>query len=134
MRPDGVTVTQDGVAVLVHTHSAAAVTPNAPVTPVGGADTVVGVTVPQHGVVLAAGCVTVNVRPAIVAVPERWALPVLAATVMLTLPLPAPLEPALTVSHEALLVAVQVQELAAVTVAVVTSPPAAAVRLVGDTV
>jgi hypothetical protein len=45
----------------------------------------------------------VNVLPAIVTVPERCVIAVLAATVTDRLPLPVPLPPFVTVSHEALL-------------------------------
>jgi hypothetical protein len=56
------------------------------------------------GGALAAACDTVNVLPAIVSVPVR-AVPVLAAAVKPTVPLPVPLVPDVTVSHDALLVA-----------------------------
>lgn len=44
-----------------------------------------------------------NVLPAIVTVPERCVIAVLAATVTATLPLPVPLPPFVMVSHETLL-------------------------------
>ncbi len=61
----------------------------------------------------------------------RTVPPVLAATVSVTLPLPLPLLPFAMVTHDALLVAVQAQLDPAVTLTVVVSPPAAAVRLPG---
>ncbi len=77
-----------------------------------------------------AAWVTVKVWPAMVIVPLRWA-PVLAATATLTLPLPVPVAPLLTVSHVALLVALQAQVLPAVTATLVASPAAGEVRVVG---
>ena len=54
-----------------------------------------------------AACVTVNVLPAMVNVPVRADVPVLAATVYVTLPLPLPEAPEVMVSQLASLVAVQ---------------------------
>ena len=74
---------------------------------------------------------TVKVWPAMVIVPLRWA-PVLAATATLTLPSGrVPVAPLLTVSHAALLVALQAQVLPAVTATLVASPAAGEVRVVG---
>jgi hypothetical protein len=69
-------------------------------------------------------CVTVKVLPAIVSVPVRLVVPVLAATLKVTVPPPVPAAPAVTVIHTALLTAVHVQPAAALTV-VLTVPPAA---------
>jgi hypothetical protein len=69
-------------------------------------------------------CVTVKVRPAIVIVPVRF-LPALAATLKATLPLPAPLCPAVTVIQAASLVAVHAQ-LAGVVTATAGPVPAPA--------
>ena len=69
----------------------------------------------------AASCDTVNVRPAIDAVPTR-AVPVFASELRLTVPFPAPLAPAVMRSHEALLVAVHVQPAPVVTVVVMPPP------------
>ena len=67
---------------------------------------------------------TVNVVPAIVRVP-LWALvPVLAAALKATVPLPVPLVPAVTVSQDALLSALHAHVLPAVTVTL-PLPPAA---------
>ena len=64
----------------------------------------------------AAACVTVNVAPAMVRVPVRLDATVFAATSKVTDPLPDPVAPAVTVIHNALLVAVQLQPVAAITV------------------
>lgn len=63
--------------------------------------------------------------------PVRCEVAVLAATLTLTLPLPVPLAPAVTLSHEAELVAVHLQPLDVVTVTLLVSPGALTVRLVG---
>jgi len=62
--------------------------------------------------------VTVNVWPAIVSVPVRDNAEVLAPTLYVTVPLPAPLAPAVTDSHPVFVVAVQLQPALAVTVTV----------------
>ena len=76
-----------------------------------------------------------NVWPPIVAVPVRL-LPGLAATFKVTVPLPLPLAPEATVTHDALLVVVHVQPAAVATVTWTPEAPAATDRLVGviDTV
>jgi len=70
-----------------------------------------------------AACVTVNVWPATVMVPVRT-LPGFAATLNTTAPFPVPLAPKVTVTHAALLVAVQAQPVA-VDTATVPVPPGA---------
>jgi len=60
-------------------------------------------------------CVTVNVCPAMVIVPVRWLVPVLAATVKATVPLPVPLLPEVIFIQLTLLVATQGQPLEAIT-------------------
>ena len=70
-------------------------------------------------------CVTVNARPAIVRLVVRTA-PVLALTVNATEPFPVPLDPAVTVTHDALLTAVQGQP-CSVETATEPVPPAAAI-------
>jgi hypothetical protein len=70
-------------------------------------------------------------RPAIATVPVRWAAAGLAAMVMLTVPLPVPLAPAVTVIHAALLAAVHAQPEAEVTLTLVDSPAAIAVLAAG---
>jgi len=78
----------------------------------------------------AAACVTVNVWPAMVRVPER-APPVLAATLNPTEPFPLPFAPEVTATHPALLLAVQVQPLPVDTATVPVPPVAAIGELVG---
>ena len=68
---------------------------------------------------------TVNVWPPIVSVPLR-ALPVFAAAVKATVPLPVPDAPLVTVSHGALAVAVHVQLPADAVTAIVPAPPLSA--------
>lgn len=76
---------------------------------------------------------TVKVRPAMVSVPDREG-PVVDATVKLTVPSPLPLAPAVTVIHDALLFAVQVQPPPEVTLVDPFPPPAGTDWLSGDTV
>jgi hypothetical protein len=64
---------------------------------------------------------TVNVRPAIVSVPDLPD-PVVAATLNWTTPLPLPLAPSVTVIQSALLAAVHEQPAAAVTLTVPVPP------------
>ena len=74
-----------------------------------------------------------KVCPATVSVPLRCVVPVLAAALNPTVPLPLPLAPLVTVSHDvALLTAVQAQPVAAVTLVDPVPPPAATVWLVGE--
>lgn len=79
----------------------------------------------------APACVTVNVCPPIVIVPIRWVAEVFAATVYETVPAPDPVAPLAIEIHDALLAAVQLQPVGAVTLVVFDSPAAVAVRLVG---
>jgi len=92
--------------------------------PVVAADDVrfddVGEIVNVHG---AAAWVTVNVCPAMLSVPVREVVAVFAPTLYATEPEPLPLAPEVIVIHAALLAAVHVQPVAAVTV---TLPVAAA--------
>jgi hypothetical protein len=81
----------------------------------------------------AAACVTVKVAPAIVSVPVRCVVAVLAATLKETVPLPVSLAPAVTVIQELLLTAVHAHVLPAVTVALPVPPAATTDWLVGDT-
>ena len=78
----------------------------------------------------AAACVTVNVWPAMVRLPER-AAPVLAATLYVTDPSPLPLAPEVTVTHAAPLLAVQAQPVPADTAIVPVPPKAPTGALVG---
>jgi hypothetical protein len=122
-------VIQAGSPVVVHAQPDAVVTDSDPVPPAGDALTVPGVTVKEQG---DPGCVTVNVRPAIVAVPVRCDGVVLAATASDALPLPEPLAPPAIVIQLALLAAVQAHPDVVVTATVVVSPPAGDVRAVGE--
>ena len=79
----------------------------------------------------AAAWVTVKVCPAIVAEPLRDVVAVLAATLIATVPLPEPLAPLVTVSHDAVLDALHAQPAGAVTPTLVDSPAAIAFALVG---
>jgi hypothetical protein len=78
----------------------------------------------------AAAWFTVKVCPAMVIVPLRTP-PVFWATVYDTVPLPVPLEPAMIVTHAAVLVAVQLQPAPAVTETLALLPAAAGEELVG---
>jgi hypothetical protein len=78
-----------------------------------------GESVKEHAV---PASVTVKVLPAIVTVPVRELLVLLAATLICTVPLPDPEPPDVTVIHDALLVAVRLHPLVAVT-AMLTDPP-----------
>ena len=95
--------------------------------PVPAADTTLadaGEIVGAHAA--AACCVTVNVDPAMVSVPVRLVVPVLAALLNVTVPDPEPDAPVLTVIHATLLTAVQEQPVPAVIV-LLPVPPAAAI-------
>jgi hypothetical protein len=119
--PD-VIVSQDALLDAVHVQPLAALTAIVvPVPPLAAAVCDVGLIVYAH----ACDWVTLKVCPAIVSVPVRCA-PVLAAIVKATLPFPPPDAPDVIVSQDALLDAVQVQPLAALTAIVVPVPPLAA--------
>jgi hypothetical protein len=93
--------------------------------------TVVGETEKVHA---AAAWVTVTVRPATVNVPVRCDEPVLAATVNVTVPLPVPLLPAVTVIHEAFDAALHVHPEVALTFTLFVEVPAATlIVLLGET-
>ena len=74
----------------------------------------------------AAAWFTVYVWPAMVAVPVRGVVMVLAATVRATVPLPLPLAPLVTVSHDAVLAAVHAQPVGLVTATLAAWPAATA--------
>ena len=74
----------------------------------------------------AAAWFTVYVWPAMVAVPVRGVVTVLAATDRATVPLPLPLAPLVTVSHDAVLAAVQAQPVGLVTDTLAAWPAATA--------
>ena len=77
-------------------------------------------------------CVTVNVLPATVNVAVRVAVVVFAAALNATGPVPLPLAPEVTVSHAALLVAVQPHPVGAVTVTEPAPPAAVSAWLVAE--
>ena len=76
----------------------------------------------------------VKVFPATVAVPVRDAVPVLAATLKLTVPAPLPAAPVATVIQDALLTAVHGQPAAALTVVLAVPPAADTDWLMGEIV
>jgi hypothetical protein len=76
----------------------------------------------------------VTLCPPTVTIALRDAELVLTVAATLALPFPDPLAPLVTVSHDALLVAVQVQPVGAVTIDEPLPPPAPMFRLVGETV
>ena len=118
------TVIHVALLVAVQVQPVAAVTVTVPV-PVADATLAdAGEIVGPHGT--AACCVTVNVDPAIVSVPVRLVVPVLAALLNVTVPDPEPDAPALTVIHATLLTAVHEQPVPAVIV-LLPVPPAAAI-------
>jgi hypothetical protein len=80
----------------------------------------------------AAACETVNAWPAIVSVPERELVPVLAATEKVTVALPVPLAPAVMVIQAAPLVAVQLQPLLVATLELPLPPPEGNEALAGE--
>ena len=77
---------------------------------------------------------TVKLCPAIVNVADRAVVPVFAATLNATEPLPVPLAPLVIVTHVTGLVAVQAQPVAAVTLTVPVPPLATTDAEVGDSV
>ena len=108
-------VSHAALLVDVHAHPAAAVTATVPLELV--APTLAELD-PMVGVHAAPACVTVNVVPAMVSVPVREVPAVFAATEYVVDPVPLPVDPAVIVSHAALLVDVHAQPVAAVTATV----------------
>jgi hypothetical protein len=125
-----VTVSHDAVLVAVQPQPAAAVTATDALPPPTTMLRVVGETVNAH---VMPGCVMVTACPATVSVAFRAAVVVFAVAVTLTVPLPDPLAPLVTVSHDAPLVAVQPQLAPAATAMFETPPPTATFTFVGDT-
>ena len=80
----------------------------------------------------APACVTLNVVPAIVSVPDRLVVAVLVATLNAVVPGPVPPAPAVMLIHAALLAAVHAQAAPAVTVLPPVPPVAAKESLVGE--
>ncbi len=93
----------------------------------------IGETVNEQGGA-APAWVTVTVWPAMVSVPVRGDVAVLAAIEKATAPFPLPLAPEVMVSQEALLVAVQLQPPAVVTALLLELAAAPGVNTVGDAV
>lgn len=128
-----VTISHEGASLdAVHAQPAGAVMDVDPVDPAEGLDALTGVNENVHP---SAACVTVYVWFAIVSVPWRDCTPVFAEAAKVTVPLPLPLAPALTLNQDvALLTAVHVQPAAAVTLADPLPPNAATEPLCGETV
>ena len=103
----------------VQLHPLGAVTATEPEPPVAVNVREPGAIVSVHG---APAWPALNVFPAIVTDPVREALLGFAAALNVTVPLPDPLAPAVTVIHDALLVADQAQPAGAVTLTFVDSP------------
>jgi hypothetical protein len=105
-----VTVSHGTFATAVHVQVPPdAVTATDPEPPVSATFWLVGAIAIVHGGGGGAACDTVNVCPPIVSVPLR-AVPVFAATVNATVPLPVPEEPPVIVNHGTLATAVHPQE------------------------
>ena len=112
-------VIQGVLVVAVQPQPAAAATSMPAVPPAAVGVNISGVTVKVQG----APWFTVNVRPAIVTVPERPA-PVFAAIVSCTVPPPLPFAPDVTVTHVTFDIAVQLHPDPAVTDTVADPPDA----------
>jgi hypothetical protein len=128
LAPD-VIVSQDELSVAVQLQPVVVVTLTLLVLAASDGFRVVGATVKTQG---AAAWVTVRVCPAIVSVPVRGDVTVLAAMEKATVPLPDPLAPDVIVSQASLLVAVHEQPLVVVTVALLDPAVAAGFKEVGE--
>jgi len=118
-----VTVIHDGLFVVVHVQPAGAETATVVLSPSVANAFDPGLIVSLQ---FSAACVALKVLPAIVTEPVRGEVPVLGVAVIVTVPFPEPLEPAVTDSQPPLLLtAVQLQPAGAVTVTVVLSPAVA---------
>jgi hypothetical protein len=127
------TVSHDGALLLaVQAHPAGALTAVDPVAPFAAIEVLTGVSV---NVQPSAAWLTVKVWPAIVSVPCRVCVTPFAAAANVTVPLPLPLAPVLTLSQAGVLVAaVQAQPVGAVTLAEPLPPLAPTDVVNGDTV
>jgi len=114
-----VTVSHDALLAAVHVQPVCACIAKLPEPPAVAALAEPGETANEHEL---PASVTVKVLPAIVTVPVRELLALLAATLICTVPFPDPEPPDVTVTHDALLVAVQLHPLVAVT-AMLADPP-----------
>jgi len=125
-----VTVSHDVLLLTpVHAHPAGDVTPVEPVPPAAGTEPLVGAIA---YVQLMPGCVTLKLCPAIVRVPVRELVLLLAVALNATVPLPLPLAPPVTVSHDVLLLTpVHAHPASDVTLVEPVPPPAATAPLVG---
>jgi len=121
-----VSVNHGAFALAVHAHVfAEAVTVTEPEAPLSATFWLVGEIVNvQVGGGGGGACVTVNVLPAAAIEALRELLPVLAATVNPTLPLPVPEVPPVMLIHGALVVAVHAQLFADTVTAIDPDPPA----------
>jgi hypothetical protein len=126
-----VTVSHELLLVAVQPHPDGAVTATLVLSPAVAYAFDVGEIVSLH---VSAAWVALNVLPAMVTEPVREAVPVFAVAATVTVPLPVPLAPAVTVIHELLLVAVQLQPPGAVTATLVLSPAVANAFDVGEIV
>jgi hypothetical protein len=124
-------VIQGALLLAVHAQPAAAVTLMLPSVLVCGADTLCGEIVVVH---VTPAWVTVTVWPAIVNVPVRGVLALLAAIDSDTVPVPLPVDPPVIVIQGSALVAVHEQPPTEVTVMVPGEAPAATERLVDESV
>ena len=113
------TVIQDAFDVATHPQLEAAITLTLAAPPVLPRDVDVPLSEYVHG---AADCWTVNVCPAMVTLPVREDVVVFCVIERLTVPLPVPLAPALTVIQEAFDVATQEQLDTAVTLTLAAPP------------
>jgi hypothetical protein len=121
-------VTHAAPLVAFQVHPAVVVTVTDPLPPAAPSAWLPGEIANEHG---AAAWSSVKVCPPTVIVPVRAIVAVLAATAYDTAPLPSPEAPAVIVIHASLLVAVQAQPVAAVTVTVPAAPAATALAEAG---
>ena len=122
-------VIQAALLVDVQLQPEGAVTVTAPVLLAATAFADVGEMVGMHDVPT---CVIVKVLPAMVIVPVRDVLLGFAATTKVTVPLPLPVPVPLIVIHGSFETAVQVQPVAAVTLKLLVTPPAATLAEFGE--
>jgi hypothetical protein len=113
----------------VHEHEEVVVTVAELLVPPAATASDVGETVNEQ---LAGACVIVKAWPAIITLPVRDSDDVFAATAMVTVPLPVPEAPPVTVAQLALLTAVHVHPVRAVTLTVSVPPAAAGVAFVEE--
>ena len=114
-----VTVTQLAPLVAVHAQPDVVVTAAVPVPPAPPSAWVDGEMLNAQP---AADCVTVKLWPATVSVADRLVVTVFAATLKVTVPLAEPLDPPVTVTQLAPLVAVQAQPVGVVTTTLPVPP------------